>query len=291
MTDSRKYLEAVIRQKAAPGTAQDGNPMPEEMAEIVMAMVSDLPFDSFSEEDGALKCYIQEDLFDKGQLEAALEEIPCLEYSLEVNRIAGANWNSEWESTFESVRVGTDVEVRSPYAAGSGARHEIIISPEMAFGTGSHATTRMMMEWMVRLEPSFQGAAVYDIGCGSGVLAILAAKMGAAFVTAVDTDATAADSAASNALRNNLDINILCTDASALDGNRCDIILANIHKNIIISELPRFARSLRKGGRALLSGFFTGDAPDVIAAARECGLSPEGSIDEEGWCSLCVRHP
>ena len=282
MNDSRKYLEAAVR-KVSGG-------LTEEESEIVTAIVADLPFDSFTFENGVLRCYIQEDLFDRAALEDALSSLPGQEFSIEISKIEPRNWNSAWEDSFESVRVDDDVIVHSPsIQADPSVRYEIAISPDMAFGTGSHATTRMMLRWMVRYEEEIRGADVFDIGCGSGVLAILAAKIGAASVTAADIDAPAAESAVNNAKRNGAgEITVLHSDASILDGKSAGCILANIHKNVIISELPRFARSLRKGGLAFFSGFYIEDAPSVAEAARKAGLRIEDTMEEERWCSLCA---
>ena len=260
MTDSRKYIEAAIHFSAssAEGPIPDGYAVSdEEICEIITATISDLPYDSFSCECGVLRCYIQESLFSKTSLEEALSDLPWLDFTLEINHIEAKNWNSEWEESFESVRVGEDVEVRSPFAAPDGTvRYDIIISPDMAFGTGSHATTEMMIRWMVLYEKRITGSKVCDIGCGSGVLAILAARMGASAVMAADIDAAAADSALRNVARNGVaGVEVLCSDVSSLDCRKCGIILANIHRNIIIQEMPRFAEALENEGLAFFSGF------------------------------------
>ena len=165
-------------------------------------------------------------------------------------------------------------------------RYNIWIDPQMAFGTGSHHTTYMMMQQMLGID--MRGLSVVDMGCGTAILAILAAKMGARKVFAVDIDAVAAKSAWGNCRWNKVGsrVEVACGDASLLQMGSYDVLLANIHRNIILEDLPTYKRSLRRGGHILLSGFYEADVPAIEKAAMELGLSPLDRVADEGWCCL-----
>jgi len=264
----------------------------EEKAEIIEAIVSDLGFDSFMYERQVLKCYIQASLFDGDALHDTLKELSRtmaerLDFSVE--KMPAVNWNAEWEQNgFTPIVVG-DVTVH-PVGTEAGTPVSIVLDPQMAFGTGHHDTTYMMMQTMVSLSQELQGATVVDLGCGTAVLAILAAKLGAGKVSGIDIDATAARSAEENVRLNGLDFPVFCGDASLLETDAYDFILANIHRNIIISDMAIYARSLKKGGKLLLSGFYVSDIPDITEAAKGQGLSVcEPQRQSGDWACLQLR--
>ena len=242
--NSQDYIEVAIRLE----------PFSEELAERIVADLSELPYDSFLTEEPFLKAYIQrEDLVVEGK-----------------------------------------VTVKSP-AAGvlPRTRFNIWIDPGMAFGTGAHHTTYMMIGRMLSLEMQIRDHSVLDMGCGTGVLGILAAKMGARKVFAVDIDAVAARSAWGNVHWNRVAsrVETACGDASLLQAGTYDLILANIHRNILIEDMPTYFRSLRRGGRILLSGFFEADIPAVADAVQASGGTVVGSSLREGWaCIECMKE-
>lgn len=287
--NSREYIEVSIRVQ----------PFSEEAAEIVEAFVADLPFDSFVVEDPCLKCYIQASLFEPAALKEALAA--CGSPSWTSREVQGENWNRTWEQEgFTPISVDGKVWV---VPAGSakvrGGRFHIALLPEMAFGTGHHQTTWLMLYAMLACEGLIRGGRVADLGCGTGVLAILAAKMRAAQVDAIDIDEVAVQSARENARLNRVGsrIAVTCGDASALDGGRYDVILANIHRNIILDVLPRMKAALVSGGAVLLSGFYYADAEAVLEEARRLGLAVEADIltredpDEnpQAWACLVLQ--
>ena len=281
--NSQDYIEVAIRLE----------PFSEELAERIVADLSELPYDSFLTDEPFLKAYIQREDYRRGDVKVVLDAFPEVT-GFEASLIPSENWNKEWESGFTSLVVEGKVTVKSP-AAGvlPRTRFNIWIDPGMAFGTGAHHTTYMMIGRMLSLEMQIRDHSVLDMGCGTGVLGILAAKMGARKVFAVDIDAVAARSAWGNVHWNRVAsrVETACGDASLLQAGTYDIILANIHRNILIEDMPTYFRSLRRGGRILLSGFFEADIPAVMDAAKAAGGTFVGSSLREGWaCLECMKE-
>ena len=276
--NSEQYIEVSVRL----------DPFSEETAEILMAELSDLPYDSFVTEEPFLKGYIQKDLYRPGDLKVVLSGYPAA-VSFSAVLVQGQNWNKAWEQAFQPIVVDGKVTIKAPFNADvPRTRFNIWIDPQMAFGTGYHHTTFMMMQRMLALESFIRGRSVVDMGCGTAILAILAAKMGARKVFAVDIDAVAARSAWGNCRWNKVGTRVetACGDASLLQMGTYDVLLANIHRNIILEDLPTYVRSLRRGGHLLLSGFYQADAPALTAAATTLGLQPAGSSTREDWSCL-----
>ena len=263
-------------------------PFSEEGADILMAELSDLPFDSFVVEEPVLKCYIQRELYKPSDVKVVLSGYPFAGPFSAVP-VQGQNWNKAWEESFQPIVVDGKVTVKAPFNKDvPRTRFNIWIDPQMAFGTGYHHTTFMMMQRMLALEEFIRGRSVVDMGCGTAILAILAAKMRAAKVFAVDIDAVAARSAWGNARWNRVGTRIetACGDASLLQMGSYDVLLANIHRNIILEDLPTYVRSLKRGGHLLLSGFYEADSPAIREAAESLGLQPAGASSREGWACL-----
>ena len=276
---SEDYLEVSIRL----------SPFSEETAEMVMAEVAELPYSAFVSEAPFLKCYIQKEDYRPQELKAVLSGFA--EYSPLVSAVPvpPANWNAAWEGSFEPIVVDGAVTIRAPFNENvPRTRYNILIEPKMAFGTGSHHTTCMIISEMLSLRDRIRGGAVLDMGCGTAVLAILAAKMGAAKVTAVDIDAVAARSAWGNARWNRVGtkVEVRCGDASLLQAGSYDVILANINRNILLQDLPTYSRSLKKGGILVSSGFFTSDEAVLAAAAGKAGLERASLRSSDCWCAL-----
>lgn len=270
----------------------------EEVAEIVEAELSELPYDSFMEDTDAdghmvLKAYIEKSKYDSKALKLVLSGL-SFAVDFTATLVQARNWNEQWESSFEPIVVDNKVTVRSPRHEGlKRTRFNINVNPRMAFGTGHHQTTYMMMEAMLEHEEEMRGHVVMDMGCGTGVLGILAAKMHAAHVFGIDIDAVAARSAFDNAYLNRVarHFETYCGDASLLQMGKYDVLLANIHKNIIIMDLRTYALSLKRGGLLFLSGFYDSeeDRGPVIAEASARGLSLLDSRSRDGWCCLVMK--
>ena len=228
-----------------------------EKQEILVAYLAEAGFEMFEETADGLKAFIGEGNYDEAKLEEeVISKFPDISYS--VSQIQQQNWNELWEKNFEPMQIG-DVYIRAPFhESRPGVKHELIIEPKMSFGTGPHATTSLMILEMLKTD--FHGKTVLDIGCGTSLLAILASKLGAKRILAIDIDDWAVENSIENSARNNVDkVNAIKGDASALIGKHFDIILANINRNVLLEDMPAYAAVLPAGGQILFSGFYEAD--------------------------------
>ncbi len=236
--------------------------------DLLMNELAEAGFDTFEELDFGFKAYIPAAVFNRVQLDERLEPFhQVLAFSYEVNLIPHKNWNEVWESNFQPIQIKDQVWVRATFHEPQpDFPYEILIDPKMAFGTGHHQTTSMMMDFM--LDTVFTGKKTLDMGCGTGILAILAAKKGAAEVTAIDHDPVCCESAAENAALNQVNgIRVICGSKEAIPDERFDIILANINRNILLDQMETYARSLKSGGLLFLSGFYETPDLDILKVA------------------------
>ena len=280
--NSQEYIEVSIKI----------TPFNEENAEIVTAEISELPFESFSNEDPYLKCYIQKDLYDASILKVVLSGLEGYGFDIEhsANLIPATNWNALWESQFNPIVVDNMCTIKASFHEGlKRTRFNITIDPKMAFGTGHHQTTYMMCRALLQNEDAVRGKVVMDMGCGTAVLAILAAKMKAAKVYGIDIDAVAAISAYDNALLNKVGTKIetYCGDASLLQRNSYDVLLANINRNILLQDIPTYSHCIRKDGLLFVSGFYVDDMPMIIGTAMHAGLEYVSHDSIDNWC--CIK--
>ena len=255
-------------------------------AEILTAELADYPFESFEADAGTLKAYIpQEQLADcKGEVDALLAH-----YGVQGRYIAieTQNWNAVWESNFPPVDVEGRLLIRAPFhePAPAGVM-EVVVMPKMSFGTGHHATT-----WLVSravLDLGVAGRRGLDMGSGTGVLSIVAAKCGAAHVDAVDIDEWAYENCVENIRANSVETRVtpLLGDIGAIAGRRYDFIAANINRNILLAQLPAYAAALDAGGWLLMSGILEADVAPLSEAARAAGFSVTGHALRDGWARV-----
>lgn len=280
--NSQEYIEVAI--KIAPFS--------EENAEIVTAEVSELPFESFSMEDPYLKCYIQKELYDAQALKVLMSGLEGMGFEVEFNAnlMPAVNWNAVWESQFTPIVVDDKCTIKASFHKDlKKTRFNITIDPKMAFGTGHHQTTYMMCRALLQNEEAVKGKIVMDMGCGTAILAILAAKMKAARVYGIDIDAVAAISAYDNARLNRVGkvMETYCGDASLLQRNSYDVLLANINRNILLQDMPTYAHSLHKEGLLFVSGFYVEDMPMLIGTAAANGLEYVSHDSMDNWC--CIK--
>lgn len=254
-----------------------------EQQELVIANLVDAGYEGFEEKETELKAFIPEAGFEP----SLLNEL-AFKYQLTytVQTIAAQNWNAVWESNFQPVLVDDFVAVRAHFhEAAKAVEHEIVITPKMSFGTGHHATTFMMMQQMRNID--FRNKSVFDFGTGTGVLAILAEKLGAKKILAVDNDDWSIENAAENFSRNNCAAIALKKVDTAAAGEAFDIILANINKNVILDNMAVLARQLVPGGTLLFSGLLREDESDIVASAEKEMLVFAGGVEKDNW--LCLR--
>lgn len=260
----------------------------EEQGEILAAYLAEYPFDSFDYEKGLFNAYVPtEDLEDcRAEVKDLLEEEGFIDYFFE--EIEVQNWNAVWESNFDEVEVRGEVLIRAPFHKERPDYKglEIIIQPKMSFGTGHHCTTQLMIESM--LDGSPEGKRVLDMGSGTGVLAIVAAKLGAESVLAVEIDDMAEESVRENIALNSVadKIESICGDARAIEGRKFDLVLANINRNILLADMETYDKTLAVGGRLVLSGFLAEDVEILVKKATSLGYKLAKRRSNDIWQSL-----
>jgi len=242
--------------------------------ELMLALLSWYGFDGFREEAGRILAYIPAESYYEDDFQAFLDRHGLHEKfeSMQARKLPDQNWNEIWESEYQPVRVAPNCFVRAPFhTLPAGVEYDIVISPKMAFGTAHHETTRGMMQMMLTLD--LKGKDVLDLGCGTGILAILAGKMGAKNISALDTDPWAYRNALENiALNACTNIEVLQAELSFISNRTYDVLLANINLNSLLGLMDQFPGRLRSGGVLMLSGFFSDDLRRINQAAGRNGL-------------------
>lgn len=271
----------------------DLSPMPgEDATDLLAALLGDAGFESFVPDNEGLTAYIQDALWDQEAVDTALADFP-FECSIKQSHqlIKGRDWNEEWEKNyFKPIVIDGKCVVHSTFHTDvPSAEYDIVIDPKMAFGTGHHATTSLIMDRLLSLD--LGGLTVIDMGTGTGILAILAAMRGAKDVFGIEIDEAAYLNAVENiALNGHSEIKLINGDASALANvPDADIFIANINRNVITADIARYAEKLKTGGTMLLSGFYVEDIPVVEKAAAPCGLDTIGFTERDRWVCLQLK--
>ena len=254
--------------------------------EILIAELGYVGFESFVETPKGVTAYIQKNEF----LSTMLEDIQILKndsFSIryKFEDIEQVNWNAKWEENFHPILVDNRCAVRAPFHSKSSAQYDIIIEPKMSFGTGHHETTHMMIQFI--LDYDIQNKTVLDMGCGTGVLAILAEMKEASNIEAIDVDEWCYLNSIENIERNSChNIKVLKGDASILKAKKFDIIFANINRNILIKDIPIYASCLNPNGLLFLSGFYKNDIPMIQDVCADYSLNLEAQISKNDWVAL-----
>jgi ribosomal protein L11 methyltransferase len=264
----------------------------EEKREMVLAFMSLLNCDMIEEtSEGFSLSFELDDTFEASKREF-LNVMDRFELSFEEETVKAQNWNSVWESSFQPIFVNDYAQIRASFhEQKKDYKHDLLIDPQMSFGTGHHATTYMMVDAMSSMD--FDGKDVMDYGCGTGILAILAAKEGAKSILAFDIEANAHENSLSNAKINGVaHISIFQGVLDQVEEQSTfDYILANINRNVILESLSTLRQHLRKGGNLLISGILEKDVELVVAKAEEAGLKPLKMNTREGWvCYLFTSN-
>lgn len=254
--------------------------------EILIAELGYAGFESFVETETGVTAYIQK----ADWTEAILDDIQILnsdefEFSYTFEEIEQINWNEEWEKNFNAIIIDEVCSVRAPFHPKPETKYDIIIEPKMSFGTGHHETTHMMIQHI--LKNDFEDKSVLDMGCGTGVLAILAEMKGAHPIDAIDYDNWCYLNSLENVERNNCKhITVLEGDASLLKDQKYDTIIANINRNILLNDLVFYAKCLKPNGTIFLSGFYKNDIPAIEEECNKHGLTYVESLERNNWVAL-----
>jgi ribosomal protein L11 methyltransferase len=259
-----------------------------EEKEIVIAKMSLLGFEGFTEGEDIIQAYIDEMAHSGDAINLLEDELSDLGITLQYryHRREDQNWNEEWESKFQPVKIEDRVLIRAPFHdASDDLPCTLVIEPKMSFGTGHHHTTRLMIREMLQFE--LKGRHILDMGCGTGILAICAAKMGASRILGVDKDQWAYENALENVGRNGTgQVEIRLGEVNVLEEEPFDLILANITRNILVRDMSEYEAHLKKKGNLVVSGFLAEDVQYVLNAAYRSRLSHLHTIEESNWICL-----
>ncbi len=248
-------------------------PLSETATDVLAAMLAEIGYESFVPNASGMSAYVDETLFDEARLKEIISDffLP-VDITYSVSKIKSEDWNEEWEKNyFQPIIVGKECVIHSTFHKDiPTCRYDITIDPKMAFGTGHHETTGLMLQYI--LDADLSGKCVLDMGCGTAVLAILASMCGASRLTAVDIDAWAYDNALENLALNKIsNVEVRVGGAEVLDG-LFDVIFANINRNILLADMPAYASVLKQGGVLYMSGFYEEDIPMIRTKAESLGL-------------------
>ncbi|MBI9038710.1 MAG: 50S ribosomal protein L11 methyltransferase [Bacteroidales bacterium] len=255
--------------------------------DILIARLAEIGFDSFVDTETGFQAYVSEKQYDENKTEDLNVEFSDNFKSEPVkNIIEDQNWNAEWEKNFEAVIIKEKCSVRAPFhKKPKNIEFDIIIEPKMSFGTAHHETTSLMIELLLGM--NIKGLDVLDMGCGTGVLAILASKMGAKNIVAIDNDEWAFNNTIENIEKNNVsNIDVLLGDAALLEDKKFDVIIANINRNILLADIKNYAPCLKENGYLLMSGFFEKDLELIKKAAEKVNIKFSNFISKNNWVAV-----
>ena len=258
--------------------------------DILIAELGEVGFESFVETEEGLNAYIQKTDWNS----KILNDIQILnshefEIKYTFEEIEQTNWNEEWEKNFNPIIVDDLCSVRAPFHSKPQTQYDIVIEPKMSFGTGHHETTHMMIQHI--LKNDFKDKSVLDMGCGTGILAILAEMKGAKPIDAIDYDNWCYLNSLENVERNACKhIKVLEGDANLLKNKAYDIIIANINRNILLNDINAYVSCLNKNGSLFLSGFYKDDIPSIEEECQKYGLKLVDTLDQNHWVALKFVH-
>lgn len=264
-------------------------PFTEEIADILIAELGELDYESFTQSDDAVEAYIQVPLFDMEAVnEISLNHLSNAPFTLSYSHktIESQDWNAVWESNFNPVIISDQVVIRASFHTDTPkVPHDIVIDPKMSFGTGHHSTTSLMIQTI--LETDLTDKTVLDMGCGTSLLAILASQRNAAKVDAIDIDEWPYKNSLENIQTNGADnVSVFLGDAALLVGKKYDIVLANINRNILLNDMKHYVACLPKGGQLIMSGFYTEDLTYIQDEAKKNNLEYISHKVDLNWVAV-----
>lgn len=264
----------------------------QDVRDLIAAFAGEVGFETFEDTDTGIRGYVQTDIYDDAALKQAVNDIPItgIDIIYNVKEAEYKDWNEQWENEgFEPIVIGNDCVVHDGrHLPGDEFDIAIEIDAHMAFGTGTHETTRMMISTI--LDEKTDGKTVLDCGCGTGILGIAALKKGAASVVGYDIDEWSVDNARHNAIINNVDerFNSILGDATVLDNltKNFDIVVANINRNILLNDMPRFRKKMKDNSILIISGFYKDDTATLKAKGESLGLTLKQEKNDGDWACM-----
>ena len=266
------------------------HPCNETVNDVVSALAGDIGFESFVECEGGIQAYIQQALFNQEVLDEMISEFPIPNAKVEytVKEAEDKNWNEEWEKNFfQPIVIGDRCCIHSTFHKDTPkTEYEILINPQMAFGTGHHETTSSIISEL--LDADLKDKSVLDMGCGTSILAILASMRGANPVTAIDIDDWCVNNSKDNIILNQINnITVELGDASLLKGRKpFDVIIANINRNILLADMPQYAACMHAGSELYMSGFYVQDIPVIREKAENLGMKFIHYREKNNWAAV-----
>ena len=259
----------------------------ESKRDFIISLLPEVGFDGFEELNGSVKAFVPKDAYDEAVLKDILKvnELGDIEY--QCTTIQPQNWNEQWEKSFNPLLIAERVSIRAPFHERQPAEYELIIEPKMSFGTGHHPTTALMIEQMLAID--MKDMVIADFGSGTGILAILAEKLGAASILAVDNEEWAVENSKENLVRNNATKVMVLLGDSMDSSEKFDILLANINRNVIMKCLPSWREVLKPGGILIVSGILVTDTTDISDMAVRSGFSIGTLLMQDGWVSILLK--
>lgn len=258
--------------------------------EIVVAELAEIGFESFVDIENGVKAYVQEEEFNEGLMkEISILKNENFKAAIDIKLIEDENWNEVWEKGFEPINVNNQCYLRAPFhAVKEDVQYNIEIEPKMSFGTGHHETTFLMIEKLLKME--IENKKILDMGCGTGVLAILTEMKNAREVIAIDIDEWAYENTVENVTRNNCEkIEVLKGGAELLENKSFDIVIANINRNILLNDMNKYTKTLEDGGDLLLSGFFSSDKEMLLVEAQKYNMQLISENNKNDWTLLHLK--
>lgn len=250
--------------------------------EAVIAWLGTVGFSAFEETQKGVKAYMPTDQFQKEDAMHVLTFLNEDQFQVHIKEIAPKNWNEEWESSWKNVEIEDFCQIipsfREPQP---GFTHSLVVDPKMAFGTGHHETTRSVIRLMQEMDMT--GKMILDMGCGTGILGILALKMGAKDIFAIDIDPWSVENTTLNAQLNSVELEVIEGTVKDIPEQQYEIIFANINKNVLLEDIPAYATRLASGGQLLLSGFYEQDEAEIRNLTGKQGLRFDRKIVENQW--------